>query len=487
MKALSFLAIDLGTQSLRVSVVDSLGERLLSWSKPVESTIKGNVFEQAPEQWRELLLEGLVEVGHAGILPDALAVAAPLAGYVAMDRDGTSLTPAIMYADRRSAPYLDQVEAVVAAVPNANPYGLRAYVPDPLPNFLRLRKQSPEICARTHRLLDATGWINWYLTGRYTLNSYTALRLYNSTVRKALDIPQEIFGDPVEIGVHMGNLRPEISKHTGLPSIPAIAAAFDSKSAYIGSGIHEPGDALDISGTVTSFGVVSAEPIRDPERRVYSVPFGSDAFLARGSNASSGGTLEWARKELLSQDFDGIDSEVGKIKARADSPIFLPYLAGERTPLWNPHARGALVGLSLGASNHSQIARAVYEGLAFSLRHIVDVLASHGAHAKRMLVAGGLARNNTFCQIKADVLGVPLTRYQDIELTTVGLCVISGMALGAWPDRSGANNAYAKVERTFTPDLSEHAIHNANFRRYMAFVSALEPTFKPIEEKKHEL
>lgn len=481
MKTLSFLAIDLGTQSMRMSVVDSLGNRLLRWSRPVESTITGDIFEQSPRQWRELLLEGLEEVGRAGIQPDALAVAAPLAGYIALDQDGEPLTPAVMYADRRSAPYLNQVEAAVASVPDANPHGLRAYVPDPLPNFLRLREQTPEICTRTHRLLDATGWINCFLTGRHTLNSYTALRLYNPAVRKILDIPADIFGKPVAIGAPIGNLRPDLGQNLGLSPMPVIAATFDSKSAYIGSGIHRPGDALDISGTVTSFGVVTAEPFKDPEKRVYAVPFEADTFLGRGSNASSGGTLEWARRELLLQDFDAIDRAVETTRAQADAPIFLPYLAGERTPLWNPDARGALLGLSLGASNHARIARAVYEGLSFSLRHIVEVLASQGAHTSKIFLAGGLARNDTLCQIKADILGMPLVRQQDTELTTVGLCTLCGMALGAWPDRSHASGIYTKTERTFFPDMSEHAIHNINFRRYLAFSSALAPTFRPTE------
>jgi len=473
------LAIDLGTQSLRVSALASTGERLWGWARPVESRIEGDVFEQSTQQWQALLDEALADAGRAGIRPDAIAAAAPLAGFVALDAQGRAMTPAVLYADRRSAPYLEPVEAALARHPGANPHGLRVYVPDPLPHWLRLRAAEPGVFARMRRLLDATGWLNRYLTGVDTLNAYTALRLYDAEVRRELGVPEGMFGDPAPIGRRIGALRADLASRHGLPPAPVIAAAFDSKCAYLGSGIERPGDALDISGTVTSCGVVTDTPFDDPQRRVYTVPISARTHLARGSTASSGGTLEWARTHLLERDFPAIDAEILATRASVDGPVFLPYLAGERSPLWNPHARGALLGLSLDGASHARIARAVYEGLAFALRHILAVLASQGAQAQRMLLAGGLSRNDVLCQIKADVLGLPLSRCRDTELTTLGLCAIAGVALGDWPDCASAGRTLVAVDRTFVPDPAEHRVHSANFERYLRYVQALLPTFAP--------
>ena len=99
----TILAIDLGTQSLRVSALDTAGQRLWSWSAPVESKVDGDVFEQFTEQWAGLLENALNEAQRAGIRPDAIAAAGPLAGFVALDAQGQALTPAVMYSDRRSA------------------------------------------------------------------------------------------------------------------------------------------------------------------------------------------------------------------------------------------------------------------------------------------------------------------------------------------------------------------------------------------------
>lgn len=477
----SFLAIDLGTQSLRVSLIDSLGTHLWHWAHPVSSLVDGPVFEQSPKGWADLLEEALSALGRTGLRPDALAVAAPLAGYVAMDASGRPLTHAVMYPDRRTARHVPIVDRAVQSVPSANPYGLRTSIADPLPHFLRLRDESPQIFSQTRRLLDATAWLNWYLTGEYTINAYTALRLHTADVRRSLGVPEGIFGRPTPVGAVIGPLRQDLCEAFSLPSVPVVAATFDSKCAYMGSGIHRAGSSLDISGTVTSFGVVTDAPVEDPEQRIYCVPFGSK-FLARGSNASSGGVLEWARKDLLGQDFDTMDAEIAATPATIHGPIFLPFLSGERTPLWNPFATGALLGLTLDKSSRGQIARAVYEGLGFSLRHIVEILSERGAEPEQISLAGGLARNDVLCQIKSNILGKPLVRYESVEFTTIGLCLICGRALGLWSSEKDFSDIFLGIDKTFRPDMSEHDIHNHNFGRYTRFIDALKTTFVDYAE-----
>lgn len=478
--ALTFLAIDLGTQSLRISALESTGRRSWAWSRPVDSTIHGDLFEQRPRQWAAWLDEGLREAGRAGVRPDAVAVAAPLAGFVAMAADGEALTAAVLYPDKRSAPYLAAVEQAAERLDGSNPYGLRAYVPDPIPHYLRIRESEPDVYARMAHLLDATGWLNWFLTGQYTLNEYTALRLYDERLRSVLGVSAKAFGQAVKVGTVIGQLRADSCRRWGLPAAPVIAATIDSKTAYLGSGIAQPGDALDISGTVTSFGVVAGRCVVDEQKRVYSVPFGPDHYLLRGSTATAGGTLEWARKELFADEFESLDTLVAATAAHENNPIFLPYLSGERTPLWNPYAQGALLGLTLDMSSRARMARAVYEGLAYSLKHIVHTMDEVGVKVDRAVVSGGLARNDVLCQIKADVLGIPLTRLTDHELTTIGLCVIAGMALGVWPDRASALRTYAQAGRVFRADADAHAVHQRLFGRYLRYSRALRDTFVPV-------
>lgn len=466
----TILAIDLGTQSLRVSALDTAGQRLWSWSAPVDSKVDGDVFEQFTAQWAGLLENALNEAQRAGIRPDAIAAAGPLAGFVALDAQGQALTPAVMYSDRRPA---QDVEKIVKAL--AGEVSLRPVVSDPLPHWFRLCREQPEVAARTRHFLDATGWLNFFLTGQATLNAYTASRLYTQALRKRLGAERAPFGDTVSIGQVIGTFAPTQAKRHGFSDVPVMAATFDSKCAYIGSGIHMPGQALDISGTVTSFGVVSAKPIDDHLQRIYSVPL-ADQWLVRGSTASSGSTLEWVRAQLMHTDIAALTAAAASVAPGARGLSFLPYLAGERAPLWNPHARGALLGLSLDTSQ-ADIMRAVFEGLAFSLSHITSTMADCGVQITDVRLAGGLARNDLLAQIKADVLGVPVERLSDPELTTLGLAVIASVALKAFPNAASASRCFVTTERRFTPAPYAAVVYADARRRYLAGSAALLPTF----------
>lgn len=466
------LAIDLGTQSLRVSALRTDGARLWTWSAPVDSQVHGDAFEQSPAQWATLLQHGLQAAHDAGIRPDAIAAAGPLAGYVPLDAQGAVLAEAVMYSDRRSAADVARMEALLGADRPA-----RLLVSDPLPHWLRLRREAPAIAARTAHFLDATGWINHQLTGCATLNHYSAMRLYTPALRARVGASDAQFGQPVAIGATLGTVQAAYGERWGWTGVPVIAATFDSKCAYIGSGIAQPGEATDISGTVTSFGVVSEHCIHDPQQRIYSVPFGQ-RWLVRGSTACAGSALEWVRGQLLQQDFAALDAAAASAPPGANGLTFLPYLAGERAPLWDPHARGALLGLGLHASR-ADIARAVYEGLALSLAHIVQTMRGCGVTLREVRLAGGLARNPLLSQIKADLLGVPLLQLADHELTTLGLAVIASVALGTHADHAQASGAFVALQRRITPHADATRAYAAVLARYIACSQALQPTFTP--------
>lgn len=473
----TILTVDLGTQSLRVCALTSAGERLWSWSRAVDSQVDGEVFEQHPAQWRSLLESALAEAASAAPRPDVIVATGPLAGWVALDADGEPLTQAVLYPDRRAAPDVARVEQALQEHPASETLGLRVYTPDPLPQWLRLRREQAGLAARTRHFVDATGWLNHCLTGEAVLNHYTALRLYDGALRGALEVGDDVFGRVAALGETIGSLRAGWAERLGWGAVPVVSAPFDSKCAYLAGGLAEEGDGLDISGTVTSIGVRAKQPVRDAERRIYSVPFDGD-WLVRGSTASSGGVLEWAREQLLDADFSWMDAAAARAEPGARGLLFLPFHTGERTPLWNPHARGALLGMSLN-TDRGDMARAVYEGLAFGARHVLVTMNSCGAGVRSLRLAGGLARNDLLCQIKADVTGLPVLRLADHELTTLGLAVIGSVAAGAWPSHFAAAQAFVQVGTRFAPRPEAVREYAACFERYVAAVQALSPTFIP--------
>lgn len=471
-RALTILAIDLGTQSLRVTAVTSGGDVVWRWSRPVSTHTAGEVSEQDPGDWADLLDTALAEAGRAGLRPDAVAAAGPLAGWVPLDGEGRTLGPAVMYFDGRSAGALPVVAARLADRADVP----RPTVADPLPQLLRLQRQAPERLASARHLLDATGWLVFRLTGVATLDPYTAIRLYGGALDDLVGDGRGLFGRPVTLGETVGLLRPEVARQFGGGAIPVIAATFDSKCAYVASGIVREGQALDISGTVTSFGVVAPRPLVDAAKRVYSVPLG-DNWLVRGSMGGTGSVLEWVRAAMLGADFDAMEAEIAATPAGAGGVTFLPFHSGARSPLWNPHARGAFLGLSLDTGRPA-LARAVYEGLCFGLRHIVETMTEQGVVLNDVRLAGGLARSDLLSAMKADILGRPVIRLADHELTTLGLVVIAATSAGAYRSLAAASEAIVRTADRFAP-AGDATRYEPAYRRYRAGVDALAPTFAP--------
>lgn len=458
MSAQTVLAIDLGTQSLRVAVMDLDGRRLWSRQRPIDTRDDGERQEQDVAQWRAELMDGLEEAAGAGYVPDAILASGPLAGWVMIGSDGEPLGAAVMYNDTRSEPDLAVVERTLpqgASVP-------RATIADPLPHALRLQREDGVALSSAAHLLDATGWLNFALTGQATLNSYTAIRLYDEALRDALGVAATPFGRTVAIGETIAPLRADLAAQLGWPAVPVIAATFDSKCAYLGSGIAAAGEALDISGTVTSFGVISDRPVVDPSNRIYSVPFG-DKWLVRGSTAAAGSVLEWAR-DIFGLEIADLDRLAAEAPISNDDPVFVPYLSGARAPLWRPRARGSLTGLSI-ATRRPALARAIYSGLALSVRHIVETIEECGAPVSSIRLTGGLARSPALAQIKADILGRPVTVLAETELTLLGLAAIGASALGAY-DVAAAARQFARDAATHTPRLGR-AEADALYARYL--------------------
>jgi len=478
---LTILAIDLGTQSLRVSAFSAEGARNWSWSEAVYSETGGAAYIQQPSQWKQLLSIAFDEAAGNCIDPDVIVATGPLAGFTPVDRNGVSIGPAVMYLDGRASTDIGRVEEAIQQSSSAQQSSFRVTLADPLPQWLRLQREEPRIATATSKLLDATGWINHHLTGAATLNSYTALRLYSDDVLERLGVDRRMFGTTVAVGQQIGPLRSDLAEAHGFRPVPVISAPFDSKCAYLAGALSETGVGLDISGTVTSLGVFQANEIVDMQKRVYSIPHNS-GWLVRGSTACAGSAIEWARQNLLRKDFSTWTKDAESIEPGAEGVTFLPYLAGERAPLWNPNARGALLGLTLDTSD-AVIGRAVLESLAYALCDIIDVMRECGAIVGTLRLSGGLSRNDLLSQIKADVTGLPLDHLRDFELTSLGLVAIAVVALGVEKNLDAVCARLSVIDKRFDPCPTRHQAYKQHYARYRNYREALRPTFVPEERR----
>ena len=237
----------------------------------------------------------------------------------------------------------------------------------------------------------------------------------------------------------------------------------DGSCAATGAGVVKAAVAYNYIGSSSWIGVATDKPILDPEMRTFTwahlVP---GMFTPTGTMQAAGSSYQWARDELAAGErvvaerlqrspYWLLDQEVDQSPAGANGLLFLPYLLGERSPRWNPEARGAFVGLTI---RHRQpdLLHAVLEGVTFNLRVILEAFQAQGTTIEALRVIGGGARGAVWNQIMADIYGLPVHRLSLLEeATSMGAAVAGGIGVGLWKDFSQVERMI-QIERETRPE-----------------------------------
>jgi xylulokinase len=254
----------------------------------------------------------------------------------------------------------------------------------------------------------------------------------------------------------------------------------DAFASFNGAGLKAAGDAIDVGGTAGGFGVYT--------ERSYQIPglFASPApvpglWNVGGAFAATGRALDWFRDAVVRDEatITSLIAEAVPTAPGADGLVFLPYLAGERSPLWDPTARGAFAGLTL-AHGRGHLVRAILEGAALAIRHLVAPLREAGIPIRAMVVCGGPAQSRLWNQIKADVTGLTVEVPAILETAVVGAAVAAAAAIGAFPDLPSAIGAMVRIERVLAPREEHRATYDRLFAAYIALHPAIAPILRPL-------
>nr|MBA2374109.1 hypothetical protein [Chloroflexota bacterium] len=296
----------------------------------------------------------------------------------------------------------------------------------------------------------------------------------------AAGIPVDKLPSPAAAGEVIGRLRPTMAAELGLESgIPVVGGTVDAFASYHGAGLLEPGDAYDPGGAAGGFGVYWGSPVEAAGAFVTSAPL-AGLYSVGAAMAATGRSLDWFR--------DGIGPEVPiatlLAEAEATSPgadglVFLPYLAGERSPLWDPAARGVLAGLTLG-HGRAHIARAIVEASALAIRHVAQPMLAAGVAVREMRVCGGPARSDFWNQVKADVTGFPVAVPAVLETAVVGSAILGAVGVGAFPDVPSAIRAMTGIDHRLTPRTELVGLYDALFEAYVALYPATAPILREL-------
>ena len=445
------LGLDLGTGSVKALLLDGEGRARGEGSAPypVRAPQSGWA-ESAPEDWWEAVREATTAaVGPRGDEVVALGLSGQLHGVVLAEGGGRPLRPAVLWADARSgeqvAAYRGLDGEMLRRLANPPAVGMAG------PSLLWLRDHEPEAYASARWALQPKYWLRLRLTGE------AAAEPSDASATLLYDLPADDWAYPVveALGLRAGLLAPlvastdvagtlteDASGALGLrPGLPVAAGGADTAAAMLGGGLLRQGPVQLTIGTGGQIVTPKDAPAPDPfgrthlYRAVAAEP--PDLWYSMAAIQNAGLALEWVRK-VLGVSWEGVYEEAFAVPPGAGGVAFLPYLSGERTPRFDPGARGAWAGLGLD-HDRGHLLRAALEGVAFALREGLEALESAGTPVAELRLAGGGTggpggAGEPWRQLLADVLGRPLLLPDGVSsvASARGAALLAGLACGAY-------------------------------------------------------
>lgn len=500
------IAHDLGTTGNKATLYDQEG-RLAGSAFEGYGTeyAHTNWAEQNPgDWWQAVCVSTRKLLKQTNIRPAEIACvtfSGQMMGCVPLDKQARPLRKAIIWADQRSVAQARWVGERVAPDEVYRITGHRLSASYSLNKILWLRDHQPDIYQAAHKFVHAKDAMVARLTGAFVTDASdsSGMNLYDleqgtwsAKIIEAAELnPAQLPDIRQSIDV-VGEVLPGVADEVGLAAgTPVVIGGGDGPCASAGAGVVGEGSAYNYIGSSSWISLATPKPIYDPGQLNFTfahiVP---GMFMPTGTMQAAGASYQWTRDRLsliemqTAQTLGISPYELMNVEAETSPPganglIFLPYLMGERSPRWNPKARGAFIGLTI-RHTRADILRAVLEGVTMNLRVILDTFTSQGAQIEAMRVIGGGARGRFWNQMMADIYGLPVQRLAILEeATSMGAALAGGVGVGLYPDFSMAEQMNPRVE-IFTPDLTAQTAYEKIYPVFEAAYQALVPVYEAM-------
>lgn len=456
--------------------------------------------EQNPNEWWRSLCESTrLLLRESGVSPTdvaGVAFSGQMMGAAAVDKDVLPLRDAIIWADLRASAQVGRAGERLSPEDVYATTGHRLGSSYSAAKMAWIKDMEPQTYANTHKFLQPKDFVAAKLTGVFATdpsdasgtNLYDLARgTWSAPMVEGFDIDANKLPDIAPSTCVIGEVRAEAAEETGLRvGTPVVIGGGDGCCAAAGAGVVREGVAYNVIGSSSWIALASAKPLLDPEMRTFTwahiVP---GMFSPCGTMQAAGTSYQWARDQLAQSErtvaeslglptYEVMNQEVLQSPPGARGLLYLPYLMGERSPRWNPMARGAFIGLTI-RHRHVDLLRAVLEGITFNLRVILEAFLNQGAQIPALRLIGGGARSVVWNQIMADIFGIPVQRLSvSDEATSMGAAVAGGIGLGIWKD-------FSQVDHMIEV-LSETEPREECRQRYHELYEAFNETYDVLEK-----
>jgi xylulokinase len=494
------LAHDLGTSGNKATLFTTEGELVKSVTVPYATHyFNNNWAEQDPADWWNAVCASTQSLA-AGVDPKevaGIAFSGQMMGCLCVDKEGRPLRPAILYSDQRA---VEECGAILKGIDAKEFYritGHRASASYSVEKLMWVKNHEPQIYAQTFKMLHAKDYVNCLLTGvmasEYSDASGTNLmdltaRCWSEKLVGITGIDGEKLPELKASTDVIGSLTAKAAKAIGLvPGIPVVAGGGDGVCAGVGVGSVKPGTTYNYLGSSSWIATTTEKPIFDEAMRTFIWAHAVPGYVHPcGTMQTAGSSYSWLKNEICTLEkafgsemglnpYDLINSEIEKSPPGAKGIIFLPYLLGERSPRWNPDAKGAFIGLTL-EHTRADLLRAVMEGVTLNLSIILDIFRTQ-IPIREITVIGGGAKGEVWRRIMADVYQAEILRPNYLEeATSMGAAIIGGVGCGVFKSFDVADRFLQVTDRT-KPDASRAAVYASAKNLLNESYNALAPLF----------
>lgn len=497
-----FLGVDIGTSGTKTIMIDEAGTILAEASSSYPSYHPKPLWsEQDPEDWWQATIKTVRAVVRKSKVKrtevKAIGLSGQMHGSVFLDRRNQVLRKALLWNDQRTSAECAEIESraggrekLIQMVANPALTGFTA------PKILWLRNHEPRKFDRLAKVLLPKDDVRRRLTGEFATDVSDASgmllldvrqRTWSGELLTKLELDPELFAQCYESEEVTGNLTEEAAKELGLTTdCVVVGGAGDCAANAVGTGVVQSGILSTSIGTSGVMFVHSDQVEVDPQGRLHTFCHAvRGKWHMMGVSLTAGGSLEWFVQNLCgdlgkkADPYAVLNQEAEAVVAGSEGLTFLPYLAGERTPHADPHARGCLIGLTL-KHGRGHVARSIMEGVTYAMRDSLEIIKSMGVPVKQIRVSGGGAKSALWRQLQADVFGQDVVTINAEQGPAYGVALLASVGAGAYRDIEEACGATIKIKDKTRKKRAAVATYDQRFPLYQQLYRSLKNDFQTI-------
>ncbi len=479
------LAIDIGTTSTKGLAVSATGDVLASHQIYYPTSYpQSNFAEQDPQLIYNAVMEVISKVLQqiSGIHQiKGISLSSAMHSIMAVDADAEPLTPLIIWADTRSTLQASVLRNSSLGKEMHHQTGAPIHPMSPLCKLIWWNENNPELIRTAHKFISIKEFVVYRICGEYVVDFSIASASglfdifslqWHKEVFQLTGVRAEQLSKPVNATFTCA-IKPEIQKKSSLPDVPVVMGASDGCLAQLGSGAMNKDDLTITIGTSAAVRRVSKRNLEDPQLRLFNYPLDEKTLISGGASNNGTVIIDWFNREFntTSQNLREFVMDTISIAPGSDGLIALPYLQGERAPIYNPQARGVFFGVSM-RHTPAHFKKALLEGVCFEILSIVKSVEEVHGPSYKIFVSGGFTYSSEWVQLLSHVLGRELIQTEVNNASAVGAAMVGFEALSiTFHQQTGEKKLYK-------PDVELSKLYHKQFKVFEQLYKQLEPLFE---------